>query len=39
MQLGAELELMAEVPAGHISAHGRKLSQEVEVLKHEEDSL
>ena len=39
MLLGARLEVMAEVPAGHISVHERKTSQESEVLKHEKDSL
>lgn len=39
MLLGAKLELMAGVSAGHISVHVRKTSQGPEVMEHEKDSL
>ena len=39
MLLGAKLELMAEVSAGHISVHVRKTSQGAEVIECEKDSL
>ena len=39
MLLGAKLELMAEVSAGHVSVHVSKTSQGAEVIEHEKDSL